>query len=299
MNATAPVSRLRVLTLNAWALPIAVPGQDKRARTARLPDALRAVDADVIVLQETFDASVRSRVVDSLRDQYHVAHDALHIRRTWGVTFDVHGGILVLSRFDLGETRFEPHPLPPGSKLSERLGRKGTVFTTVKTPIGDLTLVAPHFYAGTSPADERIRRLQVEALLEAIEKLDNGPMILAGDLNFPPERYDDGRASEMDLIVAAGFRDTIDPSNGHQTATWSYSRNRYARNWLQSNKSDMRFDYVMLRANGASNLETVGASVVLDAPGEEVSDHYGVLAEFSLGWLGWWDGILALENRRF
>ncbi len=249
---------------------------------ARLPDALRSVDADVIVLQEAFDASVRSRVIDSLRDEYHVAHDALHVRRTWGITFDVHGGILVLSRFNLGETRFEPHPLPPGSRLTERLGRKGTVFTTVRTPAGDLTLVAPHFYAGTSPTDEHIRRRQVKALLEAIGKFDHGPMILAGDLNFPPECYDDGRASEMDLMVAAGFRDTIDPSTGHQSATWSYSRNRYARNWLQSNKSDMRFDYVMMRANGASNLETLGASVVLDAPGEEVSDHYGVLAEFSL-----------------
>lgn len=282
MNATAPATRLRVLTLNAWALPITVPGQDKRARTARLPEALQSMDADVIVLQEAFDAGVRRSVINSLRDQYRVAHGSLHVRRTWGITFDVHGGILVLSRFDLGETRFEPHPLPAGAKLSERLGRKGTVFTTVKTPVGDLTLVAPHFYAGTSPADERIRRRQVEALIEAIEKLDDGPMILAGDLNFPPERYDDGRASEMDLMVAAGFRDTIDPSSGHQSVTWSYSRNRYARNWLQSNKSDMRFDYVMLRANGASNMETVGANIVLDAPGQEVSDHYGVLAEFSI-----------------
>ena len=285
MNGTAPDRRLRILTLNAWALPISVPGHDKRARTARLPEALRAIDADIIVLQEAFDTNVRRAVIDALRDQYHVAEDALEIRRALGISFDVHGGILVLSRFDLGDTHFRPHPLPPGSKFSERLGRKGTVFSTVKTVVGDLKLVAPHFYAGTSPADQRIRRLQVEALINSIEELDHGPVILAGDLNFPPERYDDGRASEMDLILAAGFRDTIEPSNGHQPATWSYSRNRYVRNRLQTHKSDMRFDYVMFRPNGASKVKAISASIVLDAPGEEVSDHYGVLAEFSMSGL--------------
>ena len=274
---------VRVLSLNAWALPITVPFQDKRGRMARLPKALRSVDADVIVLQEVFDPQVRRAVIDDLSDSYHVAADAHELRRSFGIPFDVHGGILVLSRYEITDTHFEPHPLPAGSKFSERLGRKGTFFSTLKAPSGDFSLVAPHFYAGTGPAEARIRRVQLQSLLEVVEqRVGNRPAVLAGDFNFPPDRYEDGRVSEMGLLREAGFQDTIATSNGQSHATWSYSKNRYTRIWLQSNKSDMRFDYVMFRSGSASNLETVSASVVLDVPGEEVSDHYGVLAELSL-----------------
>ncbi len=273
---------LRLLTLNVWALPVTIPGQFKADRTARLPGALRSIDADLIVLQEAFDTRVRRDVVAALPG-YHIAEDALASRRMFGVTLDVHGGILVLSRFPIRDARFVHHPLPVGSKLSERLGRKGALISTIETPEGPCTLVAPHFYAGTAQADARIREEQLLVLLAHLDAVDrDAPVIVAGDLNFPPHTYDDGRPSEMRLLTEAGFRDALSTSSGAESPTWSYSRNRYARNWLQTHKSDMRFDYILWRAGLRSTVEPASARIVLDTVGEEVSDHYGVVADLSV-----------------
>jgi endonuclease/exonuclease/phosphatase family metal-dependent hydrolase len=152
----------------------------------------------------------------------------------------------------------------------------------VRGPSGEFALVAPHFYAGTRPADARIRRRQVGALVAIMdEAIEHRPAVVAGDLNFPPEAYEDGRPSEMNLMLAAGFRDTVVSSNGQSPVTWSYTRNRYVRSWLQTHKSDMRFDYVLVREGRDSAVESLDANIVFDQRGEEVSDHYGVVVDLS------------------
>ena len=109
MNATSPATRLRVLTLNAWALPITVPGQDKRARTARLPEALQSMDADVIVLQEAFDAGVRRRVINILRDQ--TAYKGINMNQPAGQI------IKLLDSLNPGRLRFSLQGLRPAGRF--------------------------------------------------------------------------------------------------------------------------------------------------------------------------------------
>ena len=179
---------LRVVTLNVWALPVPIPTQQKWRRLNRLPRALAELDADIVVLQELFDLRARRRLLRELCPPYAAAPDAIQARRILGlVPSDMTGGLLVLSRLPILSSRFVPHLREPGMKLDERLGQKGALIVQVDSPIGRLTILAVHLYAGTRPEDGRRRRAQLARLLETLHaEADPGPILLAGDINVSP-----------------------------------------------------------------------------------------------------------------
>ncbi|UCC82530.1 MAG: endonuclease/exonuclease/phosphatase family protein [Gemmatimonadota bacterium] len=290
MSETFP---LRVVTFNAWALPVTIPSQEKRRRLSRLPEALAALDADVIVLQELFDVQGRRRLLSELCPPYLSTPDAMESRRILGLApADTTGGLLVLSRLPITGSRFVSHSLGSGTKVDERLGRKGAMFVHLETPVGALTVFAVHLYAGTKPKDTRIRSAQLAPLLEALDsEAGTNPVLLAGDINTSPTvgypelpGLGNPYTPEYAALDGAGFVDSLppNPTPAGLTATWVPSRNRFAALPYQETKTDERYDYVMVRA-GASNVWSVGtARTVLDGAGEHLSDHVGVLAELDL-----------------
>lgn len=284
---------LRVVSFNAWALPVTIPSQDKRRRLRRLPEALAALDADVIVLQELFDLRGRRRLLRELCPPYSSTPDAMETRRILGlVPADTTGGLLVFSRFPITGGRFVPHSLGPGTKVDERLGRKGALVVHLETPVGDLTVFALHLYAGTKPKDARIRTAQLAPLLEILNaEATVNPVLLAGDINTSPtlgypEPPGPGNpySPEYAALAEAGFGDPLppNPTPAERTATWVPSRNRYAALPYQETKTDERYDYVMVRAGGSHGWSVRAARTVLDGTGEHLSDHVGVLAELEL-----------------
>lgn len=284
---------LRVVSFNAWALPVTIPSQDKRRRLRRLPEALAALDADVIVLQELFDVRGRRRLLRELCPPYSSTPDAMATRRILRlVPTDTTGGLLVLSRFPITGSRFVPHSLGPGTKVDERLGRKGALVVHLETPVGELTVFAVHLYAGTKPKDARIRTAQLAPLLEVLDgEAAANPVLLAGDINTSPTLgYPDppgqGNAysPEYAALAGAGFVDPLppNPTPAELTATWVPSRNRFAALAYQETKTDERYDYVMVRAGRSHGWSVRGARTVLDGTGEHLSDHVGVLAELHL-----------------
>lgn len=288
---------LRVVSFNAWALPVTIPSQDKRRRLKRLPEALAALDADVIVLQELFDVRGRRRLLRELCPPYLTTPDALETRRILGlVPADTNGGLLILSRFPIKHSRFVPHSLGPGTKVDERLGRKGALIAQLDTPVGELTVFAVHLYAGTKPKDTRIRTAQLAPLLEALNaEAAANPVLLAGDINTSPTAgYPDppGRGNrcspEYAALAEAGFVDPLppNPTPVELTATWVPSLNRYAGLPYQETKTDERYDYVMVRGGESRVWNVRGARTVLDGAGEHLSDHVGVLVELDLVPLG-------------
>jgi len=284
---------LRAVTFNAWALPITIPSQRKRRRLARLPAALRALDADIIVLQEMFDVRARDRLLRQLCPPYNCTADARQTRRILGLLpSDATGGLLLLSRLPLSGARFIPHPGDVGSKPDERLGRKGAMIAHVETPAGRVTVFAVHLYAGTRQKDSMVRMAQLAPLLEALEEEANGgPVILAGDINTSPtvnypEPPGPGNplAPEYAALVQAGFVDPLppNPTPVARSATWVPSRNSYAALPYQETKTDERYDYLMVRSGAAHEWIIRDARTVIDAPDAHLSDHVGVLAELDL-----------------
>jgi endonuclease/exonuclease/phosphatase family metal-dependent hydrolase len=284
---------LRVVTFNAWALPLSIPSQQKRRRMRRLPQALAALDADVIVLQEMFDVRARRRVLRELCPPYGTTPDAMHSRRILQLLpIDVTGGLLVLSRLPIGGSRFIRHPRDVGSKPDERIGHKGGMILHLDTPLGRVTLLAVHLYAGTKRKHAHVRCAQLAPLLEAVNEEANGnPIVLAGDINTSPTiGYPDAAGPENPLtpeyatLLEAGFSDPLppNPTPADRTATWVPSRNRYAALPYQETKTDARYDYVLTRSGSAHAWSVKDACTVLDEPGAHLSDHVGMQVELEL-----------------
>ncbi len=286
----------RAVTFNAWALPVTIPSQRKRRRLSRLPAALAALDADLIVLQELFDVRARRRLVGELCPPYTTAPEADADRRILGlVPADTTGGLLVLSRLPIMGSRFVPHALGHGTKIDERLGRKGAMIVHIETPVGRLTVFAIHLYAGTKPKDTMIRMAQLAPLLEALEEeAAGGPVLMAGDINTSPTvEYPEppGRgnplAPEYAALVGAGFVDPLppNPTPVEHSATWVPSRNRFAALAYQETKTDERYDYLMVRPGETHDWVVREARTVIDGPDGHLSDHVGVLVEVDLATL--------------
>jgi endonuclease/exonuclease/phosphatase family metal-dependent hydrolase len=284
---------LRVVTFNAWALPIRIPSQQKWRRMRRLPQALAMLDADVIVLQEMFDVRARRRVLRELCPPYETTPDALRSRRILRlVQIDETGGLLVLSRLPIVSSRFVRHPADVGSKPDERIGHKGGMILRLDTPIGPVTLFALHLYAGTKPKHAGVRCAQLAPLLEVLNvEADGTPVVLAGDINTSPTvGYPEpaGPANpltpEYAALLDAGFSDPLppNPTPADRTATWVPSRNRYAALPYQETKTDARYDYVLVRPGSAHIWSVKDARTVLDDAGAHLSDHVGVQVELEL-----------------
>ncbi len=292
MNMAESVS-LKVLTFNAWGLPITIPSQRKRRRLNRLPGALAAHDADVIVLQELFDVRARRRLLRELCPPYVTTDDAANVRRIMGlVPADTTGGLLVLSRYPIVDSRFIQHQLGPGTKPDERLGRKGAMLVRLALPLGPLTVFAIHLYAGTKSKDSGIRQAQLSRLLEELAaQAGDEPVLLAGDINVSPtagfpERPGPNNppSPEYALLTGAGFIDPQppNPTPVERCVTWVPSRNPYAALPYQETKTDERYDYVMVRPGAAQAWRIGQVRTILDAKDTLLSDHFGVLAELNL-----------------
>ena len=278
--------RVSVLTLNIWALPIPLPREDRRARMERLPEALRRADADIVMLQEALHPRDRDKLIRALTgDGYETS--ATGTRRLGGlVRVDATGGLVTLSRFPVVSSAFHPLPVPRGAKCSERLGRKGALRCVVRTPLGPLTCVNVHLYAGVRPADRAARLAQLRAL-----PLDGAPgelaTLLAGDLNASPpdpEAGSDADAPEVAWLARQGFRDAAAEAAapGSPGATYAVSDNPYAAMWADPARGDLRLDFVMVRPASTMSATVREARVVLNDQAALVSDHYGVQVEFAL-----------------
>jgi len=284
---------LRIVTFNAWALPVPIPSQHKRRRLSRLPKALAALDADVIVLQEMFDMRARRRVLRALCPPYETTPDATVSRRILRLLrIDASGGLLVLSRLPIIGSRFIPHAPGLGGKPDERVGRKGAMIVHLDLPSGPMTLFAVHLYAGTKSKDSGIRSAQLAPLLEALDaEAGGGPVVLAGDINTSPTvRYpelpgpENPFTPEYAALLDAGFIDPLppNPTPVSRSATWVPSRNRYAALPYQETKTDERYDYVLVRSGADRRWVVKDARTVIDEVDGHLSDHVGVQVELDL-----------------
>jgi endonuclease/exonuclease/phosphatase family metal-dependent hydrolase len=293
MGAMPETFSLRAVTFNAWALPVTIPSQDKRRRLSRLPGALAALDADVIVLQELFDVRARRRLVHELCPPYATARAATDTRHILGlVAADTTGGMLVLSRLPIVGSRFVPHSLGSHTKVDERLGRKGAMIVHVESPLGPVTVFAVHLYAGTKPKDTLIRSAQLAPLLETLDaEAGSDPVVLAGDINasptvsYPePPGPENPFTPEYATLTEAGFVDPLppNPTPVDLSATWVPSRNRYAALPYQETKTDQRYDYLLVRPGTTREWTYRATGTVIDAEGAFLSDHVGVMIDLDL-----------------
>jgi endonuclease/exonuclease/phosphatase family metal-dependent hydrolase len=244
--------RLRVVTWNVWGVPAITTRLDERM--AALPDALAALEPDIIVLQELWTKPHAELVTKRLAERGF--RDARWFEAQGGST-----GLFVASKLPLGAPSIRAFSLgriPHSLWHLDWLVEKGVAGVVVRTPLGELGLEATHLQAqyrtdGYGP--ERLAQA-VELVARAPERA-NEARILAGDFN--------GRSDELPrrAIRDLGRFDDALPASSEDT--------------------------VYVRSGGDLGIRVVGARSALDAPvalssgaRERLSDHAAVVVELEL-----------------
>ena len=282
---------LRILTLNTGLTEIRLFGvalyedvPHVTARAAHLAEALRGVDADIVLLQELVPQRVKVRLAAELRALYPHRAGIAEDTRFYGT------GLLTLSRHPMERARCTPFAQ---QTLEEGLfGPRGMLACTVRTPdLGPVRIVNLHATAGG--AYRRKRRLgaadrrsaQVAQAIEAAGAAFDGTVVLAGDFNCDPA----ADPTAGGLLQGAGLQDVAAglPDGARPPGTWDPAN---PLNRSRAGGPARRVDHIFLRSGGDRGVTVRTVCTVLDQPvvprpdGEQlpVSDHYGLLAALAL-----------------
>jgi endonuclease/exonuclease/phosphatase family metal-dependent hydrolase len=267
------VRTLRVATVNLFA-----HHGDWPARRAALRAGLRALDADLIALQEAVVDGGSDQAADLLGPGYAVVH------QTVGLVGDgTHRGASVASRLPVREVHeVDLHLTPRTGNYS-----CATVIVEVDAPppFGRV-LMACH---GSSWAwwAERERELQALAAARRIEELvvdDPAHVVVGGDFNATPDttsmRFWTGRTSLDGTSVA--YRDAWESARGEEPGHTFDPRNSLTALDEPGLDRGRRIDYLLVRCGDhGPSLRVADCRLALSDPvdGVQPSDHYAVVAE--------------------
>lgn len=264
--------QLRILTLNAWALP---------APLSRLPEArmtevglrLRDLDVDVAAFQEVWTRGSR-RALRAACAQAGLVH-------AWSSHATIGGsGLFVLSRLPIASAHFERFGVrghPERIDHGDYYGGKGFLQLSLAHAEGPVSLCTTHLHARYAADVEHAyvpqRIAQVVQLASALWSAEQ-PVLALGDFNFS-----ESDVEHRVLCGLAGLRDVAIELDRRQPTALRHNPYRGAR------KPDRRIDYVFARDGVHARVEPVRLErvldevFVLDGRAAAVSDHAGLLAE--------------------
>jgi len=268
--------KIRVATLNVWALPEPI-AKDVLPRMHFIGDRLADPSLDVVAFQEVWLPAARDVLVEAgARHGYeHIWHAS---DRLGG------GGMLVLSRFPILASHFEPYALsgyPEEIENGEFLSGKGFVRLRLQGPTGAFSLVATHLHA-------RYKRDFMHAFrphrtgqiiqLAAHVRGESDPVVMVGDFNVS-----ENQPEYHVLTGLTGMRDVgVELDSRDPTV---YRNNPYRVRGL---KPDRRIDYIFVRGGSERSIAPSSIDPIFDEAFEidgrtaSCSNHGGVVASFEI-----------------
>lgn len=267
--------RIRVATLNVWALPPPF-GEHVSERMAAIGRHIRDFEADLVSLQEVWTTSARETLI--------AAGQTAGMAHSWHNEASLGGsGLLVLSRFPIDSAQFERYSLRglPEEVGGDFYGGKGFVRLLIGTANGPIALLNTHLQARYPKRVQHeylaLRTGQIVQLAVGTLHLEI-PVIATGDFNF--NETDSGHRV---LTGLTGFRDLAAESNQRQPTV--YRQNAYRRG---RSKPDKRIDYVFARNGSAHAVRTrwirriFDQAVEIDGRPASYSNHAGLLADLEI-----------------
>lgn len=268
--------RIRIATLNVWALP--EPFADRvEPRMRAIGNHLGDLDLDVMAFQEVWIPEARQLLCEAGR--------RCGLDQIWHTEASLGGsGLLVLSRLPIEATRFDRFSLrglPERIDHGEYYGGKGFVRLRLRTERGAITFIDTHLHARyrheIPPAYRAFRTGQmVELAMAARETSD--PIVAVGDFNVR-----EGQPEYRVLTGLTGLVDVAADLDQREPTVWSGNAYRSC-----SRKPDRRIDYVFTRHGREHGVLGRRVERCFHEPLEfedgpaSYSDHAGVLAELEL-----------------
>ncbi|KAG3213510.1 hypothetical protein PC129_g15550 [Phytophthora cactorum] len=240
--------KLRVLSLNAWGLPVA-PKCTERA--AEIASAISS-DFELVVLQEIWHLRERNLVISKAQNNgfhyYHYFNPAVGFPFPMGA--DSFGtGLLVLSKFPISSALYHSFSLsgrPYALHESDFVANKGVGLLRVETPAGQIDVYVTHLLANYNvggkpgPGDfyRGHRTGQSYDLTQFISATNrNNLTIVCGDFNSSPDCLE-LRVPKQLLSLRDAYTDT----NDEDGLTFASPENKYSHG-----EHPMRMDYVMYK----------------------------------------------------
>jgi endonuclease/exonuclease/phosphatase family metal-dependent hydrolase len=259
-------------------------GLEQRFEAA--PRLLRAFDADVIALQEVYDAADRRQLLAALGDLYPYAVVPGGRRSLLG------NGLLLLSRFPV-RGRFVSCR---SAFIAQRfLWDAGFLVAELTVPsLGAVRLINLHLAAGApfhhpeAAATKQHRSREIAELLTLARQGGDGAL-LAGDFNASPEICPENYQEIIDAGYVDAFAACNGAADGTAVPTWD-AANPLNRVGPHRHSPSQRIDHVFVPRDRLSALSPLSARIVLREPAVELpgggsctlSDHYGLLVSLAL-----------------
>ena len=266
--------RLRIATLNVWALPWGLaPYVEQRIQA--IGERLAPLEADVVAFQEVWTRRALDLLVATGR-RSGLEHVWYHRAGPTG------SGLLVLSRLRIAKARFETYRVRGRAERvwhGDHLAGKGFGELVLETPAGPLAFVDTHLHAQYAPDaadDYRWHRMAQLVQLAAGVAEQRGPLVAAGDFNLREDQPHHGV-----LTGLAGLRDAA-AELGRREPTLLTS------NPFQRSRRDARIDYFFVRDGAHHALRVQSSARIFDEPlriegrNAAYSDHAGLLVDLAL-----------------
>ena len=266
--------RLRIATLNVWALPWGLaPNVEQRIQA--IGERLASLEADVVAFQEVWTRRALDLLIASGR-RSGLAHAWYHRTGPTG------SGLLVLSRLLIAKARFEAYRVRGRAERlwhGDHLAGKGFGELRLETPAGPLDFVDTHLHAQYAPDgadDYRSHRMAQVVQLAAGLAERREPLVAAGDFNLREDQPHHGV-----LTGLAGLRD-VAAELGRREPTV------LASNPYQRPRREARIDYVFVRDGARYALRVQSSKRIFDEPlhieghSAAYSDHAGLLVDIVL-----------------
>jgi endonuclease/exonuclease/phosphatase family metal-dependent hydrolase len=193
-RADTPV-RLRVLSWNAWGLPVV--STNLEARMAALPAAIAELAPDVVLLQEVWAESDGSKLQRALdRYGYHYANHLAHT--AYGMT-----GLFTASKLPLTSVGFLPFAsgrIGHSFWHLEWLASKGIGSYTVRTPLGEVQVQNTHLQAQYDTDTYAAERLSQASEILLMHQDWSLPLVLGGDFNSGAEELPRQALLDLDAL---------------------------------------------------------------------------------------------------
>jgi endonuclease/exonuclease/phosphatase family metal-dependent hydrolase len=294
MGSNDGTASVRVLTLNMClnsfrrlgCLRIPFHGYPER-RLAAAPELLRALEADIIALQEVNVPADRRHLANSLEASHPFSISSPRRHSLVG------NGLMFLSRFPILTADFIPYDRAP---LGTRLLREpGFLAAEIDLPaVGSTRFINAHlaanvpFHHPEAAASKAYRSREIAELLAAASA-GTQAAVLIGDFNTSPEICPEN----YHQIISAGYIDAFAASNlaseVARAVTWDSANALNIASRFKDSPSQ-RIDHVFVPRTCVRTFAPAAAEVVLQeedvtiSPSRQVtlSDHYGMLVTFTL-----------------
>lgn len=241
---------LKILSFNIWDLPLFFV-KNRKERIRGTAKYLKALDADIICIQESFDTKHRLFLQDALTDNYYMAGDVEETRRVlFFKLLDMSGGLVIFSKFPIFKSEFVSYSRLFNSAIGETIARKGFLEAIIQTPAGKIRILNTHLHEETLFFDRSVRLSQLAKMFGLLES-DDLPTILAGDLNQHALTHQEDFSR---LFESKGFSHPLRQDGTSEAGPTYRSQNPYVDNWVNRTHGSKRFDYILVKGLAKAGL---------------------------------------------